>query len=134
MVLAPALQTPARFVIRPPLGLFIYSPRSGLKEKEMALSAQVAFDTITKFIDENGGNYQRWYTGIASDPKRMLFKEHNVPQSDKWVYSPCANEADSRNVEAALLELGCDGIPHNGDQKGTWVYAFLKSGQTKPKL
>ncbi len=99
----------------------------------MAVSAQIAFNTITKFIDENGGNYQRWYVGITADPETCLFKEHNVSKSEKWVYSPCANDSDARNTGAALLDLGCNGNLGAVDNKGTWVYAFLKSSRTNPR-
>jgi len=99
----------------------------------MAVSAQKAFDTLTNFIDENGGNYRHWYVGITSDPETRLFKEHGVSELEKWVYSPCTTDADSRNVEMALLNLGCDGHPSDGDNAASWVYAFLKSSRTNPK-
>ena len=98
----------------------------------MAVSAQAAFRTLTEYIDENGGNYQRWYAGRSSDPETRLFGEHNVSKTEKWVYSPCANEADAGNVKMALLDLGCDGKPGSGENTGTWVYAFLKSSRTNP--
>jgi hypothetical protein len=104
------------------------------EERKMAVSAQKAFNNITKFIDENGGNYQRWYAGVTSDPETSLFKVHHVAESEKWVYSPCANGTDSRNVKMALLDLGCDGDPGDGDNTASRVYVFLKSSRTNPKL
>jgi len=98
------------------------------------LSAQQAFNEITKFIDENGGNYSHWYTGITSDPKTRLFREHNVTETDegKYIYRPCISDLDARNVQETLLKLGCYGNPGGRDRSTTFVYAYLQSTQTNP--
>jgi len=99
----------------------------------MAVTAQQVFNEIKAYIDKQGKPYSAWYAGIASDAKTRLFVDHNVSRTnDKWVYDQCTNNQSARNVEDALLKLGCDGGSGGGDQSSTYVYAYLKLPSTTP--
>lgn len=99
----------------------------------MAKTAQQVFDGIKEYVDNQGKPYAAWYAGITSDIETRLFADHDVSRtSDKWVYDECENNQGARNVEDALLKLGCDGGSGGGDQSSTHVYAYLKSPSTKP--
>ena len=98
----------------------------------MAVSAHQIFEVIKTYIDKQGNPYPAWYTGIASNIETRLFIDHNVSQvNDKWIHDECQTNECARDVEAALLNLGCDG-GSGGDQTSTHVYAYLKSPATKP--
>jgi hypothetical protein len=95
------------------------------------LNAQETFDKIKSFIDEHDNNYPKWYSGIASDPRKRLFEEHNVSEdSDLWIFQRCPNEQNARNVEERLLKLGCDGSTGGGDASSVYAYAYRKSANT----
>jgi hypothetical protein len=97
-----------------------------------AIPAQQAYDEIKSFMDKHN-NYPKWYSGIASNPRERLFEEHNVSEkSDWWIYRECSSAQSARNVEEALLKLGCDGGPGGGDESSVHVYAYKKSSGTNP--
>jgi hypothetical protein len=99
----------------------------------MAMSAQQAFDKIKAHIDKIGKPYSSWYVGITADPEARLFKDHNVSrENDAWTYQNCHTNEDARNVESLLLSFGCDGGSGGGDNTSTYVYAYLKTTNTKP--
>jgi hypothetical protein len=99
----------------------------------MAIPAQQAYDEIKAFIDKRNRPYSSWYAGIASDARSRLFQEHNVSEkNDWWILRQCQNDQSARNVEEALLKLGCDGDTGGGDQSTTSVYAYMKSPNTNP--
>jgi hypothetical protein len=98
----------------------------------MAKSAQQVYDEIKSFIDSHN-NYPTWCSGIASNPRERLFQDHNVSEkSDYWIYRQCQSEQSARNVEEALLKLGCDGGTGGGDESTVYVYAYRKSTNTNP--
>ena len=95
--------------------------------------AQKVYDEILGHIQKQGGTYSAWYCGIASDWDARLFGDHSVPRKDHWyVARQCYSNEDARNVEDALLKLGCDGGPGGGDQSTIHVYAYLKAAMTNP--
>ena len=95
--------------------------------------AQTAYDEIVAHINKQGGPYSSWYAGIASDWRNRLFEEHQVPQKGYWyIARQCFNDTDARNVEQALLKLGCDGGGGGGDHTTLYVYAYLMGPQTNP--
>jgi len=99
----------------------------------MTIPAQQAYDEIKAYIDKRDRPYSSWYAGIASDARKRLFQEHNVSEKDDpWIYHQCKNDQSARNVEEALLKLGCDGDTGGGDESTTYVYAYLKSSGTNP--
>jgi hypothetical protein len=99
----------------------------------MAKTAQQIYDEIKAFIDKRGEPYSNWYAGIATNARKRLFEEHNVSEKDDpWIWHRCSSDQAARNVEGALLKLGCDGDTGGGDESTTSVYAYLKSSHTNP--
>jgi len=99
----------------------------------VAKTERQVFEGIKAYIDKQGKPYSAWYAGIASDAEARLFVGHNVSRTnDKWAYDQCIDNRGARNVEDALLKLGCDGGSGGGDQSSTYVYSYLKSLGTKP--
>jgi hypothetical protein len=99
----------------------------------MAIPPQQAYNEIKAFIDKRGKPYRSWYAGIAADARKRLFQEHHVSEKDdQWIYRQCPNDQGARDVEEALIKLGCDGETGGGDESTTSVYAYLKSANTNP--
>ena len=99
----------------------------------MAKTAKEAYDEILAHIQKEGSSYPSWYCGITGDVEQRLFEEHGVPEKEHWfAYRNCSSDDDARNVEDALLRLGCDGGPGGGDSDSTYVYAYLKTNVTTP--
>ena len=97
------------------------------------VSAQQVFDDIVAYIKTQGGPAQNWYAGIATDAEERLFSDHNVSKKNGWwIYLPCKNSTNARNVEKALLEYGCVGGGGGGNSTTKKVYAYLKTSSTEP--
>jgi hypothetical protein len=95
------------------------------------MTAKEAFDHIVGYIKKQGGQAKDWYAGIAADPEKRLFTDHNVSKDNGWwAYAPCGNDETARAAESLLLDHGCDGGPSGGDEDTTWVYAYLKTPET----
>lgn len=95
--------------------------------------ARTVYDEILTHMNKQGGPYTAWYCGIASDWQDRLFNDHQVPRQGHWyIARQCYNDTDARNVEQALLALGCDGGTGGGDSTTAYVYAYLKSRETNP--
>ena len=91
------------------------------------------YNEIAALINKQGGAYSTWYCGIASDWEDRLFNEHQVSRTNSWwIALQCYNNAAARNVEKALLELGCDGGAGGGDETTIYAYAYLKSAVANP--
>lgn len=56
-----------------------------------------------------------------------------MPREDHWyIARQCQSNETARNVEDALLKLGCAGGPGGGDLTTVYVYAYLKGAMTDP--
>lgn len=87
---------------------------------------------IAAHIKKEGGHPSTWYVGIASDVRRRLFVDHQVPEKEHWyIFREAFSAQDARAIEKAFLEWGCDGGPGGGDQSTTWVYAYKKASFTR---
>ena len=99
----------------------------------MAKTAQEIYDKIVAHIKKQGSPFSSWYCGITESIKNRLFGDHNVPEKDHWfIHRPCASNESARNVEKALLDLGCDGGTGGGGDDAIYVYAYLKTSVTEP--
>jgi hypothetical protein len=79
------------------------------------------------YAKQEGSGYKNWYCGIASIPKKRLFEEHNVPESESWwIVANAGNQEDARDTELYLLQLGFDGGTGGGHFPTTHVYAYRK--------
>ncbi len=104
------------------------SATKAIKNYKGNSSNQTIYDDMVKHINKSGDPFSAWHCGITSDPKRRLFKEHNVSKDNgSWKYSKCDNHTGARSVEKALLEHGCDGGGGGGDASSIFVYVYKKT-------
>lgn len=96
-------------------------------------NAQTIYDEIRAHIREQGGALSNWYVGITQSIEQRLFGDHRVPRENHWrIHRKAISSRDARNIEKALLDLGCDGGAGGGDNDAVLVYAYLKSAITSP--
>lgn len=101
----------------------------------MANSKQSIIQAIKNYIIKCGGSYlnwNKWYIGIASDPKKRLFRDHRVDESKgNWIYDAAENSFIAREVETYFVNsLGTDGGSGGGDHTTRFVYAYRKTTYT----
>lgn len=90
------------------------------------------FNEITHYINSHPYNTSDWYAGITQDINQRLFDDHNVSKGTVWwIYRSAANSGDARWIEQKLLEWGCDGGSGGGNYDAVYVYAYLKTSNTK---
>ena len=88
------------------------------------VSETQAIADIDAYIRNNGGVYSAWYCGVASDPRKRLFTDHNVDEKNgAWIYRDCGTDTVARRVEDHFLRKGCKGGPGGGDWTSRYVYA-----------
>jgi len=101
----------------------------------MTTAESIIVSTIRAHADREGSGYSNWYCGIASDPDRRLFDDHNVPRGVNqawWTKENAGSELSAREIEEYLLGLGFNGGNSGGDSSTTHVYAYRKiSGVTR---
>ena len=87
---------------------------------------------IINHVNTCGGLRKEWYVGIAEDPKKRLFSDHNVSENgDSWILRDASNETAARAIEEHLLNLGFDGGGGGGSYLTHFVYAYRKAYHTK---
>ena len=98
----------------------------------MVLPKETVKLEIEKYIQNSGESYSDWYVGIASDPRKRLFNDHNVDEkSGHWIFRECENSSVAREIEEYLINtLGTDGNPGGGDYSTKYVYAYKKTSST----
>ena len=98
----------------------------------MGKSSQTIISEIKNFMAKWGGVYSDWYVGIASDPRKRLFDEHNVNERiDAWIYRLAISSDAAREVEDYFINvLGTDGGTGGGDYDTKFVYAYKKTSYT----
>ena len=96
-------------------------------------TTQEVYDFIMNYINGTGVAYNRWYVGIASDPKARLFTDHNVSEeSGQWVYKDAGTEAVARQVEQYIINThNTQGGTGGGDESTTFVYAYVIINTTR---
>ncbi|MDP2812386.1 MAG: hypothetical protein Q8O32_01710 [bacterium] len=88
------------------------------------VQSSIVNDVCTQ-ADKEGSGYNHWYCGIASDPKKRLFSDHNVAEKNSWwIYRNAEIEQNARDTEDRLLQLGFTGGEGGGDSSSTYVYAY----------
>lgn len=86
-------------------------------------------NAIKSHADKEGSGYRNWYCGIASDPDKRLFNDHNVPRKENeawWIKKKADSEKNARDTEAYLMQLGFDGGTGGGDYTTIHIYAYKK--------
>ena len=73
-----------------------------------------------------------WYVGIATDVKKRLFVDHNVPESGSagWIYREANSERECRDTECYLLEHYRFKGDTGGGDKPLYVYAYRITANT----
>jgi len=85
---------------------------------------------IEAFVNRNGGNYPRWYCGIAAKPRDRLFEDHNVDEKKgTWIYRDAGTETAAREVEEYFHKKGCQGSG-GGGKNPHYVYAYKITSTT----
>lgn len=89
---------------------------------------------IQQYIDNNGGvaSGYGWYVGVTTDPRRRLFREHNVSETNgPWIYGAVSSDREARDIENHFQVEGCKGGPGGGDSDAKFVYAYRINLHTK---
>ncbi len=87
---------------------------------------------IYAHIQEEGSGYQHWYCGIAADPSRRLFNDHNVSKENGWwICRDAGSSAEARTIERHFLDRGCQGGGRGGDHSTKFVYAYRITPDTR---
>ena len=86
---------------------------------------------IGSYIKEHGGDYPKWYCGIATDPEERLYEEHNVHRWGIRIHRDAGSESAAREVEKHFLAKGCKGGT-GGGKNPHYVYAYKITSTTRP--
>ena len=87
---------------------------------------------IDAYIQQHGGIYRNWYVGIATDPRKRLFNDHNVDEkSGAWIYRDAGSESAARQIENYFIDKGCQGGSGGGDASTKYVYAYRITSTTR---
>jgi hypothetical protein len=80
---------------------------------------------IDAYMKKSGVPYNGWYVGITSDIEERLFGYHKVTRPRGWwIWRPCLNATEARNLEAAYHRAGCQGAGGGGDHGCVYIYAY----------
>lgn len=97
----------------------------------MAKSKEAITREIREYIDQAGGEYSSWYVGIAADPEKRLYEDHNVDENGLWIWREAENSNIAREIEEYFIEtLGTDGSTGGGDYTTKFVYTYKKTTYT----
>lgn len=95
-------------------------------------SAQQIVAEIRAYMAKFGKPYSAWYVGIACDPRRRLFIDHNVDQQNgPWIHDNAGSDTAARAIENHFHSQGCKGGPCGGDYTTTCAYAYLITPSTR---
>ena len=93
---------------------------------------QGAYNFLVNYVNENGAAYSGWYAGIAADPRDRLISGHGVEiDQDAWAYDFVPTSEEARQVEVALIALGCGGRAGGGDNTTNGIYVYKKTRNTR---
>jgi hypothetical protein len=96
------------------------------------VSETQAIAEIDAHIAKCGGTNSVWYCGVASDPRKRLFIDHNVDEKNgAWIHCDCGADTAARRVEDHFLRKGCRGGGGGGDRTTRHVYAYKITGTTR---
>ena len=77
----------------------------------MSQTEDDAIEKITKYARSKGGPLQEWYVGMAKDPKKALFKRHNVDKNkDAWFFKFVT---DAMEAKAGVTPVTGDVFPQH---------------------
>ncbi len=88
---------------------------------------------IKKHIEENGGVFSKWYSGITNDAKDRLFNQHKV--KDAYIYRNAGSKETAESVEDYLTKkLGTKGGGGGGTTDSTYVYSYKIKSNTVERV
>jgi len=100
----------------------------------MIKSKETIIQEIKEYIDIAGGEYSLWYVGIATDPEKRLYEDHNVDKNGLSIWRETENSNIAREIEKYFIEeIGTDGGTGGGDNTTKFVYAYKKTTYTNEK-
>ena len=71
----------------------------------MVFSVQQVKYEFLAYIKEFDATFSNWYVGISDDPKRALFKHHNVRDAqDPWLYKQLLTNRAASTVHTYFLD------------------------------
>lgn len=78
-------------------------------------------------------NTRKWYVGIAADPEKRLFNDHNVSKEyGCWIHRDAGSHESARKIEKEIInEYGTQGGDGGGDYRTRHVYAYKITSTTK---
>ena len=86
---------------------------------------------IEHLLKRNVEFWNEVYIGIAQDPHKRLFEEHNVKEKGGiWIYIKANSSECAREVEKELITLGANGGPGGGSDETIYVYAYKITNET----
>lgn len=98
----------------------------------MVKPKEVIIRKIKEYIDMAGGDYSNWYVGIATDPQKRLYEDHNVDRNGLCTWEEAEDSNIAREIEKYLIEiLGTDGGISGGDNTTKFVYTYKKTTTTR---
>jgi hypothetical protein len=89
---------------------------------------------IETYVGKCGGDYSRWYVGIAADPLDRLLNVHGVDEEGDgcgWIIHQCAGPDEAGEVRAHLIVKGMKGATGGGESSASSVYAFRITANTR---
>lgn len=91
----------------------------------MAKTKQEIINNIRTYISNSNTTYPNWHIGIAQDPEKCLFNDHNIQKENSWwIYSYTGTGNIAREIEKYFLDLGCKGGDTGGDKNSKHIYAY----------
>lgn len=87
--------------------------------------------TIKNHVAECGGSHKDWYVGIATDPEKRLFSDHNVDKNSSWIYVEATNEKVARFAERILVRSHHFQGDTGGGDAPEAVYAYEITSDTR---
>jgi len=100
----------------------------------MVKSKEQIIGDIRTHMQKRGGAYGDWFVGISAQVRASLFEQHHVRKDgDHWIL----RHAESSRVAHDVLDyfvniLATDCGDGTGDSSASGVYAYRKSGHTRP--
>ena len=99
----------------------------------MTYTATEIARAIEDHVEARGGDWRRWYVGVAADAEDRLFSDHRVRRrEDAWIHLTATTSRAARDVERYLIEKhDAQGGPGGGDEKTRTVYAYRTATHTR---
>jgi len=93
----------------------------------MAKTKEQIVSDLKIYIRDLGGEYSKWYIGIAADARKRLFDDHKVEErgGKGWIFRKCESSDIAREIEKYFIDtLGTAGGSGGGDDDTDKIYAY----------